>query len=137
MPESAIPSIAGSRMSDEALPDEVKELLLRHISSVAHLEALLFLRANSGQGWDARTLAKRLYASEAEMIAALAELGRDGFLVLNDNLYRYAPIQEHQPKIDALAKAYMRQLITITNTIHNRRRNIDAFSDAFKFRKDR
>ena len=124
-------------MTGEALPEEVKELLLRHIGSVAHLEALLFLCAHSAESWEARTLAKRLYVSETEMVAALSELSRDGFLALKDGLYRYAPLQEHQPKIDALTKAYTRQLITITNTIHNRRRNIEAFSDAFKLRKDR
>jgi hypothetical protein len=124
-------------MSGEPLPEEVKDLLLRHIDSVAHLEALLFLRTHAGESWEARTLAKRLYASETEMVAALAELGNDGFLVMKDGLYRYAPRPEHLPKIDALAKAYTHQLITITNTIHNGRRNIEAFSDAFKLRRDR
>ena len=124
-------------MSGEPLPEEVKDLLLRHIGSVAHLEALLFLRTHAGESWGARTLAKRLYASETEMVAALAELGNDGFLAMKEGLYRYAPRPEDEPAIDALAYAYTHQLITITNTIHNRRRNIEAFSDAFKLRKDR
>lgn len=124
-------------MSSEPLPEEVKDLLLRHIGSVAHLEALLFLRTHAGESWDTRTLAKRLYASETEMAAAVTDLGNDGFLAMKDGLYRYAPRPEHEPKIDALAKAYTHQLITITNAIHNRRRHIEAFSDAFKLRKDR
>src|SRR5689334_25093882 len=88
-----------SRMSGEPLPEEVKDLLLRHIGSVAHLEALLFLRTHASESWGARTLAKRLYASETEMVAALAELGNDGFLAMKDGLYRYAPRPEDEPAI--------------------------------------
>lgn len=124
-------------MSGEALSEEVKDLLLRHIGSVAQLEALLFFRSHPGESWDAGSLARRLYAPESEMVAALAELGRDGFLEASNERYLYAPRAEHQPKIDALADAYAHQLIAITNLIHDRRRNIQAFSDAFKLRKER
>lgn len=124
-------------MSGETLPQEVRDLLLHHIGSVAHLEALLFFRAHPDDRWGARSLAQRLYAPESEMIAALAELGNDGFLAMEGGLYRYAPRPEDRPRIDALAEAYAHQLIAITNLIHDRRRNIQAFSDAFKLRKER
>lgn len=71
------------------------------------------------------------------MIAALAELGSDGFLAMENGLYRYSPRPEDRSRIDALAEAYAHQLIAITNLIHDRRRNIRAFSDAFKLRKER
>jgi hypothetical protein len=124
-------------MSGETLPQEVRDLLLRHIGSVAHLEALLFFRAHPTDRLGARSLAQRLYASETEMIAALAELGNDGFLAMENGLYCYAPRPEDRRRIDALADAYAHQLIAITNLIHDRRRNIQAFSDAFKLRKER
>lgn len=124
-------------MSDQGLPEDVKGLLLDHIGSVAHLEALLFLRAHPAEIWDASSLARRLYASEMEMIAALAQLSNDGFLELKDGHYRYAPPTEDCAKINALAEAYAHQLIAITNLIHDRRRNMQAFSDAFKLRKER
>jgi len=124
-------------MSGEALPEEVRDLLLGHIGSVAHLEALLFFRAHPGETWDAISLAKRLYASETEMVTALAELNNDGFLAAKGGLYHYDPRAKDRPRIDALADAYTHQLIAITNLIHDRRRNIQAFSDAFKFRRER
>lgn len=124
-------------MSDQGLPGEVKDLLLDHIGSVAHLEALLFFRAHPTEIWDASSLAKRLYAPEKEMVAALAELNNDGFLEAKGGSYRYAPRPEDRAKVDALAEAYAHQLIAITNLIHGRRRNIEAFSDAFKLRKER
>lgn len=123
-------------MSEEPLPEEVRDLILRHIDTVAQLEALLFLRERPAEGWDAVSVARRLYAPAREMTAALAELCNDGFLVREGELYRYAPASGHQAKVDTLAKAYARQLIPITNLIHSKPRNIRAFSDAFKFRKD-
>ena len=71
------------------------------------------------------------------MITALSELSSDGFLELGDGFYRYAPRADYRATIDALAAAYARQLIPITNLIHDKRRNIQAFLDAFKLRKDR
>ena len=123
-------------MSEEPLPEEVRDLILRHIDSVAQLEALLFLRERPGEPWDAVAVARRLYAPAAEMAAALSQLRNDGFLVREGELYRYAPAGDGVAKVNELAKAYARQLIPITNLIHSKPRNIRAFSDAFKFRKD-
>jgi hypothetical protein len=117
------------KMSEEALSEEIQEFLLRHIGSVAHLEALLFFRAHPAETLDARSLARRLYVRESEMVAALAELAGDGFLVLENGLCRYAPPGDDQARIDAVADAYTHQLIAITKLIHDNRRNIEARSD--------
>lgn len=71
------------------------------------------------------------------MATALVELANDGFLAMENDLYRYMLPNEHQPKVEALAEAYAHQLIAITNLIHDRRRHIQAFSDAFKLRRER
>ena len=39
-------------MSDEPVPDDVRELILRHIDLVTQLEALLFFRARPGESWE-------------------------------------------------------------------------------------
>ena len=123
-------------MSDKPLPEEVRDLVLRSIDSVAQLEALLFLRSRPNEPWDADSVARRLYAPVGEMAAALAGLCEEGFLVRQGELYQYAPRSEYHAQIDSLAEAYARQLIPITNLIHTKPRNIRAFSNAFKFRKD-
>lgn len=123
-------------MSDEPLPEQVRDLILRHIDTVAQLEALLFLRERPAEQWDALSIANRLYAPAGDMAAALAGLANDGFLKRERELYRYAPTSDYDARVGALAKAYARQLITITHLIHSKPRNIRAFSDAFKFRKD-
>jgi hypothetical protein len=48
-------------MTNDPIPGDVKAFLLRHIDSIAQLEALLLLRANAELTWSADTLAKRLY----------------------------------------------------------------------------
>ena len=123
-------------MSEEWLEDRVRDLVQRHIDSVAQLEALLFFRAHPDEIWEATSIAKRLYAPEAEMFVALARLCADGFLKRESDAYRYAPWPGKQADVDALAQAYAHHLIPITNLIHGKPRNVRAFSDAFKFGKD-
>ncbi|MET4291889.1 hypothetical protein ACVW1A_008266 [Bradyrhizobium sp. LB1.3] len=123
-------------MSDEALPQDVKELVRRYIHSVAQLEALLFFHRRPGERWDVESLAARLYAGKIEMADALRSLRRDEFLDDEAGLYVFAPRPELRPVVDSLAKAYSRHLIPITHIIHNSPRRIQAFSDAFRIRKD-
>lgn len=123
-------------MSEELMPEEVRNLIARHIDSVAQLEALLFFHARSTEQWDVATVAKRLYAPLSDMAAALAGLADDGFLVRDGEGYRYAGRSDRDTAVEALAEAYAHYLIPITNLIHSKPRQIRAFSDAFKFRKD-
>jgi hypothetical protein len=123
-------------MSEELIPGAVRNLIVRHIDSVAQLEALLFLHARSGEQWDTATVAKRLYAPVSDTAAALAALTEDGFLVRQGEHYRYARRPDRDATVEALAEAYAHFLIPITNLIHSKPRHARAFSDAFKFRKD-
>jgi len=123
-------------MSDEALPEEVKELVRRYIHSVAQLEALLFFHKRPDERWEVGSLSARLYAGKAEMADALASLEKDGFLESDTGIYAFAPRPELRPLVDSLAKAYLRHLIPITHIIHNKPRRIQAFSDAFRIRRD-
>ena len=123
-------------MSQELMPEGVRNLIVRHIDSVAQLEALLFLHARSSEQWDVATVAKRLYAPLSDMAAALERLADDGFLVGDGEHYRYARRSDRDAAVEALAEAYAHHLIPITHLIHSKPRHIRAFSDAFKFRKD-
>lgn len=123
-------------MSKELMPEQVRDLVVKHIDSVAQLEALLFLYARSDEQWDVASVAKRLYAPLSDMAVALASLADDGFLIRDGEHYRYARPSHREAAVRALADAYARHLIPITNLIHSKPRHIRAFSDAFKFRKD-
>jgi hypothetical protein len=125
-------------MTDEHVPQEVGDFILRHIDSIAQLEALLLLRANPNETWDVAKLARRLYASDAEVERVLVRLCEDGLASIHENVYRYeCRTPELQHAVDRLADAYKRHLIAVTNMIHSKPRRIREFADAFKFKRDR
>ena len=124
-------------MAEEPIPADLRDFILRYIDSVAQLEALLLLRANPQEEWDAQKTASRLYASEAEAAAVLTRLCEDGLLTCHDGIYRYHPEENARDVIDRLAATYARHLIPVTNMIHAKPRRIREFADAFRFRKDR
>jgi hypothetical protein len=122
-------------MSEELMPQQVRDLIVRHIDSVAQLEALLFLQARQSEQWDVASVARRLYAPVAEMASALTGLADDGFIVRNGEHYRYVRTSDRDTAVEALAEAYAPHLVPITNLIHSKPRQLRAFSDAFRFRK--
>ncbi len=124
-------------MTEDLVPPELRDFIIRHIDSVAQLEALLLLRAGPEVSWDIAKTAKRLYCAEQEAVEILARLCADDFLSCENNVYRYEVQNPEQRRlIDQLAETYAKHLIPITNMIHAKPRRIREFADAFKFRKD-
>ncbi|HET7849981.1 MAG TPA: hypothetical protein VFL51_13050 [Pseudolabrys sp.] len=123
-------------MTNDAIPDDVRDFILRHIDSIAQLEALLLLRANREKGWDVGSVAARLYSNDKEIEKVLTRLCEDGLLSCKDGLYRYECAPAMEESVSRLADAYRRHLIPVTNVIHAKSRRIREFADAFKIRKD-
>jgi hypothetical protein len=124
-------------MADEPIPGDVRDFILRHIDSVAQLEALLLLRGNPDETWNVNTMARRLYAGEQEIVEVLTRLCEDGLLSVTDGIYHYDCAPDLRCVVDRLAAVYSRHLIPVTNMIHAKPRRIREFADAFKIRKDR
>jgi hypothetical protein len=125
-------------MVDDPIPADLREFILRYIDSVAHLEALLLLRANPETAWDTSIIAQRLYTTEQQAAEVLTQLCEEGLLTHDSDRYRYGnQSAENLAMIDRLAALYAKQLIPITNLIHGKPRRIRQFADAFKFRKGR
>jgi hypothetical protein len=124
-------------MTDELVPDDVRDFIQRYVDSVAQLEALLLLRASPNEAWDAARTAKRLYTTEQEIVEVLARLCADGFLTCKEGMYRFECAPEQQQRVDRVASVYAGYLIPVTNMIHAKPRRIREFADAFKLRKDR
>jgi hypothetical protein len=123
-------------MSDDAIPQDLQEFIMRHVDSVAHLEGLLLLRREADRTWSPEELAARLYIRIDEATELLVRLRADGFLSGGES-YGFAPqTAEQWQLVDRLADAYSRHLIPITNMIHAKPRRIREFSDAFKFRRE-
>lgn len=124
-------------MSDPVIPADVSEFIARHIESIAHLEALLLLRREAGEAWDAPRLAARLYIAVAEAQRVLDQMSMAGLVERQASVYRYAPESESdEALVGRLAALYATHLIPITHLIHGRTgRRIQEFADAFKLKK--
>ena len=124
-------------MPDEVIPADVQDFIVRHIHSIAQLEALLLLRAKHAEPWDVPAIAGRLYTSEKETAELLSQLCDAGFVRVSDGIYHYDPAPEHRNIIDRLASIYSRHLIPVTNMIHGKAHRIRQFSDAFKIKRSK
>ncbi|HZS03243.1 MAG TPA: hypothetical protein VFD58_00075 [Blastocatellia bacterium] len=128
-------------MTDELIPEDVRQFILRNIDSVAQLEALLLLRGSPQSGWCARTAAEQLYIGEQEAAPLLGRLCEQGFVTASSGepaRYQYQPDPaELAGMVDRVAEVYAKHLAPVTNLIHARPRSrIQEFADAFKLRKD-
>jgi hypothetical protein len=128
-------------MTDDVIPQDIKQFILNSIDSVAQLEGLLMLRSDAGKTWDAKTIAKVLYISEPQATALLAGLSEQGFITAVENAsltYRYEPNSpELKETINRLADVYRQYLVPVTHLIHSKSKmRVQEFANAFRIRKD-
>ena len=125
-------------MSDPELPADLRRFILTSIPSVPYLEAVLLLRAEPQQEWDASQLARRLYVPERTGAELLEQLRSSGIGAPAGTAgLHYAPDPELADLLDRLAQAYATRLVTVTDLIHSRiDRRAQQFADAFRFRKE-
>jgi hypothetical protein len=125
-------------MPDNPIPLDLQNFIVRHIDSIAQIEALLLLRRHAPDTWDVPSTARRLYVSEQEASEILENLCEDGLLQCDAGIYRFAcRTPEAERLVERLAEAYAGNLIAVTNIIHGKPRRIREFANAFKLRKDR
>jgi hypothetical protein len=103
----------------ERVPDAVQRFVQRRLASVAELEGLLLVRSAPDRRWDARGLASRLYIGEPHARLVLEALHRAELMARSDEAFQYRPASEAlRGEVEALAAAYPRLLIPITELIH-------------------
>jgi hypothetical protein len=125
-------------MPDPVIPEDEKQFLLEMIDSVAQWEGLLLLRTDPDVQWDAATVARHLYITEAETAFLLAGLADRKILIENNGLYRFGPDTDAlRALIDRCADLYRHYLIPVTRILHSKPNRVQAFADAFRFRKDK
>lgn len=125
-------------MEKPGISESVKRFLLLSIPSVPYLEALLILRNQKTQLWDADKIAPLLYLNSHAAQGLLDSLQENG--VLSRELpgqYRYNPrTPEIAALIEELADAYPQHLIEITNLVHAKlNKKAHKFANAFIWEK--
>lgn len=127
-------------MTDELIPAEVEKFILKHIDSIAELEALLIMAGHAREWWTVEGVTRRIYISEAETAAVLARLRSAGLIAADNNTptrYRFQPENEELAGlVSQTAAIYARHLVPVTNLIHSKAKTrVQQFADAFKLRK--
>ena len=65
-------------MASQYVPDDIRDFILKHIASVAQIEALLLIWSSPEERWGLRQIAARIYTSEMEAAKALDGLCAEG-----------------------------------------------------------
>ncbi|MGN6730608.1 MAG: hypothetical protein ACTHMB_01350, partial [Candidatus Binatia bacterium] len=101
--------------SSTLIPEDVAQFIIEKIDSVAQMEALLLLRDNAEQQWNAADVAKRLYIDDEQAGKVLARLQDEKLLVSEPSeplFYRYNPgSSDLSQMVDRVAKFYSKHLV--------------------------
>ena len=122
-------------MPSDDIPDDLRNFIVTHINTIAHLEALLLLRGHRQEDWTSKACAQRLYIPEGHAAQVLHALNESGFLAVSEGRYRFHCRNEELEQIVLrFADLHRQKLIAVTNLIHTNQNRIRQFADAFKLR---
>ncbi|XSC45375.1 hypothetical protein ACF1BQ_004365 [Bradyrhizobium sp. RDT10] len=124
-------------MAMQHVPGPVREFILKHIASVAQIEALLLIWSGPEERWGVPQIAARIYTSEAETAKALHGLCADGLLVCTDGVFCLNASAENVEMIRNLQEVYARCLVPVTDVIHSKSQEGPSTADPLRLRKDR
>ena len=91
--------------------------LLKHIASVAQIEALLLIWSSPEERWGSLDIAARIYTSEAETAKALEGLSAGEFVICMNGVFRLN-VSADVEMIRRPQEVYARYLIPVTDIIH-------------------
>jgi hypothetical protein len=129
-------------VTDELIPAEVQQFILKNIDSVAELEALLIMAGHARETWAVEGVARRLYIPESDTAMLLEKLHARGLIAMDSAQplrYRYRPeTDELAGLVGQTSAIYARHLVPVTNLIHSKMNTrVQKFADAFKLRKEK
>jgi hypothetical protein len=122
-------------------PADIELFIQQHIDSLAQLETLLMLHADSAREWEPADVAKALYTSPEVCAALLADLARRGFLQSSAQplRYRYQPTDSNLDRlIGELNLLYQERRVAVITLIYSKPvSNVQTFADSFRLRREK
>ena len=123
-------------MADETIPDTVRLLLARHLSTVDHVAVLVLLRAAPERLHDATGVAMEARVSESVAAAVLADLASAHLIQRDGAGVRFAPEARDRAAVEQLAELYNSRPVSLMRAIYDRPTSTArSFADAFRIRK--
>lgn len=126
-------------MQQSGLPPGLEQFITSRIDSVELLEVLIHLQKNSSSAVAAEALSKSLYSNVSSIVMRLDTLASVGLAVKDPggtSMYQYAPASPADDQlVRNLSLAYMERPVAVIAAIMSRpKKNVQAFSDAFRLR---
>jgi hypothetical protein len=123
------------------IPTEVKEFILRNITSVEEMEVLFFLRDRRDSSWTADAISAHFRSSVPSIEQRLNDLQSRALVARGDapESYRYWPREPVLEDLVAkLAKYYAERRISVIELIYTRPSDkLRSFADAFRIREEK
>jgi hypothetical protein len=120
----------------QSIPDDVRRFILTSIPSVPFLEAALLFRRQPLAQRTTGDVARSLYVSEAAAGELLNQMQGAGIVEATADHFRYAAPQALDEALGALAVVYAKNLIGVTELIHDAtQKQAQQFADAFQLRR--
>lgn len=125
----------------EPIPPAVRDLIDRCLSSMEHVELILWLAADRDRAADADAAAAQLHTTPDVAAKRLAELEQAGLLARDSagkKPFRYAPKSvELREAVNELGTMYNQRPVTLVRSIYERPASpVRSFADAFRLRKE-
>ena len=122
-------------MNESGMPSQVREFILRHVTSVEQLELLLLFAANPARSWTISQLVDEIRSSQESVTQRMKQLLKEGFLSNTGEFYRFDPSPpEIAAAIPELIATYREYRVRVTELIYSRVEVLKKFSDAFKLK---
>ena len=101
-----------------SIPDDVRNFIHRHITSVEQVDILLLLRETASRWWSAPEVARSLRGNPDSVGRRLEQLRANSFVVSGPHGYRYGPATDRLARdVAELADVYARRRHTVITTI--------------------
>lgn len=129
-------------MSEKPLTQEqIDRFIVEEIDSVPQLEALLLIWTRRPRIWTSADLGRELYVSADVAHDILRDLVKRRFIVETEEKTGCYALRlrsaEMEDMLAALEKVYRRELVRVSNLIHEKSsRALRDFSSAFRFKKE-
>lgn len=120
----------------DPLPEELCRLVLEHIDSVPHMEALVLIWEDQSHGWTETDIAERTYQPLEPARAVLRDLQRRQLVVATPE-GRYSPSEDPATReiIAKITSLYRNNVYRVATLIHSRApRAVREFARAFDIR---
>jgi hypothetical protein len=131
------PTTPADDMATQDVPGDIRDFILKHIASVAQIEALLLIWSNPEKRWGVSMVAIRIYIGPTEAAEALEELCAHGLLIRKDEAFGLNASMDNAKMIGRLKEAYARHLIPVTDIIHSKSRPLRPTAEKRWVERDR